>query len=124
MSKYYVQCGTSQRVVTAEDPRGAALWAIHEIIDQALDLDAIDWEDEAEIENLDLIRVMLALGDRVLVSERGFGRCEAGAFDTPELMTEWNQLIVAVSRLAARAAAEPETMLPTSAGAGLPSSVG
>lgn len=111
MPKYYVQCGTIQRLVTAEDPRGAALWAIHEIIDQAIDLDGIDWEDENEIDNLDMIRVMLALGPQVFVSERGFGRSEAGAYHTPELMTEWNQLIIAVSRLQARAASLPTEIL-------------
>ncbi len=111
MPKYYVQCGTIQRLVTAEDPRGAALWAIHEIIEQAIDLDSIDWEDDSEIENLDLIRVMLALGPTVRVSERGFGRSEMGAFETPDLMTEWNQLIIAVSRLQARAASLPSSIV-------------
>jgi hypothetical protein len=107
MPKYYVQCGTVQRLVTAEDPRGAALWAVHEIIDQAIDLDAVDWEDESEIENLDLIRVMLALGSTISVSELGFGRSEAGLYDTPDIMTEWSQLIVAVSRLQRRALSLP-----------------
>ena len=36
--------------------------------------------------------------------------CEAGAFDTPDIMTEWNQLIVAVSRLQIRLSAlEPRS---------------
>ena len=102
MAKFYVQCGLSQQLVQAEDARGAALWAVHQIIEQAIDLDSIDWMDEDEINNLELIRVMLALAEQVLVSEIGFGRCEAGAFDTPDIMTEWNQLIIAVSRLQIR----------------------
>lgn len=102
MAKFYVQCGLSQQLVQAEDARGAALWAVHQIIDDAIDLDSIDWTDAAEIENLDLIRVMLALPEQILVSEIGFGRCEAGLFDTPDIMTEWNQLILVVSQLQLR----------------------
>jgi hypothetical protein len=102
MAKYYVQCGMSQQLVQAEDPRGAALWAVHQVIDQAIDLESIDWTDADEIENLDLIRVMLGLPEQISVSEIGFGRSEAGLFDTPDIMTEWNQLIIAVSRLQVR----------------------
>ncbi len=105
MAKYYVQCGLSQQLIQAEDASGAALWAVHQIIEQAIDLDSIDWMDEDQINNMDLIRVMLALDPQVLVSEIGFGRCEAGAFETPEIMTEWNQLIAAVSRLQMRLSA-------------------
>lgn len=99
MAKFYVQCGMSQQLIQAEDARGAALWAVHQIVDRSIDLDSIDWTDANEIDNLDLIRVMLALPDQVLVSEIGFGRCESGAFDTPDIMTEWNQLIIAVTRI-------------------------
>lgn len=102
MPKFYVQCGLSQQLVQAEDARGAALWTVHQVIDEAVDLDSIDWTDADEIENLDLIRVMLALPDQILVSEIGFGRCEAGIFDMPDIMTEWNQLIIAVSQLQMR----------------------
>lgn len=99
MPKYYVQCGMSKMLVDAEDARGAALWTAHQIIDQSIDLDTIDWTDADEINNLELIRVLLALDNEILVSEIGYGRCEAGRYDTPDIMTEWNQLIVAVSRL-------------------------
>lgn len=99
MPKYYVQCGTTQLIVQAEDAQGAALWGVHQIIDDHLDLESIDWTDPEEVENLELIRVMLSLGDAVDVSEIGFGRSEAGQFDTPSIMTEWSQLIVAVSLL-------------------------
>ncbi len=108
MAKFYVQCGLSRQLIQAEDADGAALWAVHQIIEQAIDLDSIDWMDEDEINNMDLIRVMLALDPQVLVSEIGFGRSEAGAFETPEIMTEWNQLIVAVSRLQMRLSATTE----------------
>jgi hypothetical protein len=105
MAKFYVQCGLSRQLIQAEDARGAALWAVHQIIEQAIDLDSIDWMDEDEINNLELIRVLLALDEQVLVSEIGFGRGEAGAFETPDIMTEWNQLIIAVSRLQLRMSA-------------------
>ncbi len=86
----------------------AVPWAVHEIVERAIDLDSIDWLDESEIENLDLIRVMLALAETILVSEIGFGRSEAGFFETPDIMTEWNQLIVAVSRLQLNVSALPQ----------------
>ena len=79
MAKYYVQCGLSRQLVQAEDAQGAALWGVHQIIDGAVDLDAIDWSDPAEIENLDLLRVMLALGDTVEVSEIGWGAARPGS---------------------------------------------
>ena len=40
-----------------------------------------------------------ALGETISASERGFGRADADEFDTFDLVTEWNQLMLALERL-------------------------
>jgi hypothetical protein len=40
------------------------------------------------------------LGKTIQVSEQGFDRDDAETFDTFDVVTEWNQLLVALDRLA------------------------
>ncbi len=99
MSKFYVQCGSFELVTVAADSHSAALWAMHRYLSDRVALDSIDWDDPATIDRPDLIHAMLNLGDHLLVSEVGIGRSEAACLDTADVMTEWNQLMVAVGRL-------------------------
>src|SRR5205085_2570852 len=39
------------------------------------------------------------LGDSICVSQQGFDRDDAAIFDTLDIVTEWNQLLVALDRL-------------------------
>ena len=39
MAKYYVQSGTLRCVVSAENPRRAALWAVHRAMQQIMPID-------------------------------------------------------------------------------------
>ena len=39
------------------------------------------------------------LGETIRVSQRGFDRPAAATYDTLEIVTEWNQLLVAIDRL-------------------------
>ena len=99
MRKFYVLTGMCQRVVQARDAEAAAILAVHWFLDQFVDLDQIDWTDETQIDNADLFAALLKLGEDVQVSERGFGRREAGYFDTASIMNQWQQLVIAVSRM-------------------------
>ncbi len=98
MAKYYVQSGTLKMVVQADEARKAALWAVHRALQQVvpmyddLELDARRKHHRA------LRRGVQVLSDTVTLSECGFDAPQV-QFDTFDLVTEWNQLMVALARL-------------------------
>jgi hypothetical protein len=100
MPKFYVQSGNLEMILQAHDSRCAAIWAVHRALGQTLPFLCDDAGDYTEL--ADLTR----LGDSVTVSERGFDRGDADVFDTLDIVTEWNQLLVALDRLQTRGAAE------------------
>jgi hypothetical protein len=102
MAKYYTTCGSLELVTTAGDARSAALWSIHQFLARHIELESVSWLDEEIIDRQDIMEAMLCLADTVFVSEIGFGRDDAGIIDTADLLTEWNQLVVAVTRLQER----------------------
>jgi hypothetical protein len=97
MAKYYVQSGSMKMVVSAEDPRRAALWAVHRALEQVLPL----CEDEPVAEPSTAPPTSMVLSGKVSCSEKGFTETEpgAGSFSTVELVAEWSQLMVALSRM-------------------------
>ena len=97
--KYYVQTGACTNICQSRDAEAAALWSVHQFLDQRIDLDSIDWFDESEMDNPKLFKAFLELGEDVRVSEIGFDRSEAGWFDTADVMTQWQQLMIAVRRM-------------------------
>lgn len=97
--KYYVKSGACEKIVQSRDPETAALWSVHQFLDSCVNLEEIDWFDETEMDNLDLVAALLELGEEVAVSEIGFARSEAGWFDTADVMTQWQQLMIAVHRM-------------------------
>ena len=101
MAKFYVQSGNLEVVLQAHDSRCAAIWAVHRTLSRTLPFLCEDAGDMLEL--ADLTR----LGDCVTVSQRGFDRSDAELFDTLDIVTEWNQLLVALDRLAACGAAPP-----------------
>ena len=76
-----------------------ALWAVHQFLGKRIDLSSVEWTRPETIDREDIVEAMLCLADTVFVSEIGFGRDDAGMIDTADLLTEWNQLVVAVQRL-------------------------
>jgi hypothetical protein len=97
MPKFYVQSGNLEMVLQAHDSRCAAIWAVHRTLGQTLPF--LCDEPGNYVELADLTR----LGDSVVVSERGFDRSDADEFDTLDIVTEWNQLLVAIDRIQASA---------------------
>lgn len=99
MAKFYTTCGSFEFLTTAEDPRSAALWSIHQFLANRIELESVGWDDPETIDRQDIMEAMLCLDDTVFVSEVGFGRDDAAIIDTADLLTEWNQLVIAITRL-------------------------
>ncbi len=94
MSKFYVQSGRLEMVLQARDSRCAAIWAAHRTLSQTLPFLCENESDYAATADL------TKLGETIRVSQRGFDRDDALVFETLDIVTEWNQLLVALDRLA------------------------
>jgi hypothetical protein len=97
MPKFYVQSGSLEMVLEALNSRCAAIWAAHRTLGQSLPFLCEEPADYSQL--ADTTR----LGDTMRVSQRGFDRHDALEFDTLDVVSEWNQLLVALDRLAAGA---------------------
>jgi hypothetical protein len=98
MPKFYVQSGGLEMVLQAKDSRCAAIWTAHRTLSQSLPFLCEDQTDYTRL--ADLTR----LGETIRVSQRGFDRDDAVVFDTLDVVSEWNRLLVALDRLTASAA--------------------
>ena len=97
MPKFYVQSGGLKMVLQARDSRCAAIWAAHRTLSQSLPFLCEEAADYAEL--ADLTR----LGETICVSQQGFDRDNAAIFETLDVVSEWNQLLVAIDRITASA---------------------
>ena len=94
MTKFYVQSGNLRLVIAANNSRGAALWAVHRALSATLPFAGEDGENPI---SGDAPRFKLAEG--IAVSQRGFDRDDSRRFATLDIVTEWSQLVLALSRL-------------------------
>jgi hypothetical protein len=118
MPKYYIQSGNVSYIVSASDTEGAALWVMHRIMDRKIcefEQYQSDWKDPNELHRIDdscddlevpqaipydaMLDGLAEFGEIILLSERGWGRCEAGELETEEIFHQWRQLMLAVDRL-------------------------
>jgi hypothetical protein len=99
MAKYYVQSGTLRTIVQAESSRKAALWAVHQAMQQVLPIE--DQSDETpETKSLKVAEGGVAvLSAKMAVSEQGFDRADAKSMSTIEVVSEWNQMVTTLDRL-------------------------
>lgn len=118
MPKYYIQSGQVSYIVGACDLEGAALWAMHRIMDEKV----CDFEEgliecyadpfaplpvnEQALEGVPeaipyeaMLNGLAMFDETILVSQRGFGRDDAGELETEEIFHQWRQLMQAVDRL-------------------------
>ena len=93
MAKFYVQSGSLELVLQAHDSRCAAIWAVHRTLSPSLPFLC------NAAENYQALVDSLLLGATIRVSERGFDSPGGHWFDTLDVVTEWNQLLVALDRL-------------------------
>ena len=108
MGKFYVQSGTMRVVVQAESSRKAAVWAIHQAMQQILPMTdsatsaSVGAETGAGPENRIFdapARQVDVLAENVTVSERGFDREDGSIIPTMDVVTEWNQMVTTLARL-------------------------
>ena len=111
MAKYYIESGEVSFVVTACDVEGAALWAMHRTIDEKVcDYEGTERSDNdgysrkiagvpAAVPYEAMLDGLAAFDEEILISERGFGRDEAGCLETEAIFHQWRQLMMAVDRL-------------------------
>ena len=117
MAKYYIQSGKTSFVVGACDVEGAALWAMHRVMDEKI----CDYEESLLAEDIDpfdlpvsdfhiddvpeaipyeaMLDGLAQFEEQILVSQQGFGRDDAGLLDTEDIFHQWRQLMLAVDRL-------------------------
>lgn len=107
MAKFYVQSGLVSQLVSANDAYSAALWAMHLLMEDVVPVEEVDWLDENEVPEHGFADGLMKLGDEIRVSEVGFGRDEAGRFETADTLAEWNQLVIAMARLESLLSEEP-----------------
>lgn len=103
MAKFYVQSGNVRTLISARDTEKAALWAVHCSMRQVVpvyDDEELSPEQKSQLSLADGVRV---LGNTIRVSELGYDRADAVELDTFELLVQWHQLMVALSRLEAMA---------------------
>ncbi len=99
MAKYYVQSGTMRTIVQAPSGRKAALWAVHQAMQQVLPIDdqaspSPKWTSETAGD-----RGVAVLSAKVSASELGFDRPDAVTHETMEVVAEWNQMVTTLDRL-------------------------
>jgi hypothetical protein len=97
MPKFYVQSGHLEMVLQAKDSRCAAIWAAHRTLSQSLPFLCEEPSDYS------LVADVTRLGETIRVSQRGFDRDDAIVFDTLDVVSEWNRLLMALDRMAAAA---------------------
>lgn len=99
MAKYYIESGTMKAVVSADDSHKAALWAVHRAMQQVMpmyDDQEVTANDKSDIA---MSEGMMVLDQKITISEVGFEREDAQVMNTYDVVGEWNQLMVALSRL-------------------------
>lgn len=99
MAKYYVQSGTLRCLVSAENPRRAALWAVHRAMQQILPIEEAAPADADSKTRRGKGQQLMVLGGTIKTSERGFDGADASTMPTFEVVTEWNQLVNTLDRL-------------------------
>ncbi len=116
MAKFYIQSDRVSFTVCANDAEGAALWAMHRVIDEKI----CDFEEQQLLDNLfnedlfaeepvegaphavpyePMLEGLAEFAEKIQISEIGFGREEAGVLETEEIFRQWRQLMFAVDRL-------------------------
>ncbi len=91
MAKFYISSANSKMIVQAEDAEGAALWAVHQTLEQN--------ESPSKViasEN----NPLASWGDSISVSEQGFDRHDAGCYSTEQTLKHYVELMIALERIA------------------------
>ena len=99
MAKFYVSSGSLRMVVQADDPTKAALWAVHRTLEQILPIHGDQSLSAQAKTQLSLAKGCWVLDDQIHLSQIGFDDHEGDRLATEEVVTEWSQLMVAISKI-------------------------
>lgn len=94
MAKYYVQSGTLRTVIQAESIGKAAIWAVHQAMQQVFPTDGRPRCSIAGEE-----KPVAVLDEEVTISELGFDRLDATSMPTLQVVGQWNEMIATLDRL-------------------------
>jgi hypothetical protein len=103
MAKFYVQSGTLKAIVDSADAQRAALWAVHQAMQQIAPIEDPP-ERDCDRSSLDCVAPsaqpnFISLGDTIMLSEIGFDRDDHESVDTFEAFREWHALWHALEKL-------------------------
>ena len=98
MTKYLVQSGTLRTTVDAESSRKAALWAVHQAMQQVLPVDD-DSQTVAQKSEAAGERGVHVLDRQVHVSEVDGDASRGCTLTTMEVVRQWNDMVSALDRL-------------------------
>ncbi len=99
MTKYFVQSGTLRTTVQADSSRKAAMWAVHQAMQQVLPVD-----DTQEASALSKTEVAAARGISVMdeivsVSTSGYDAPDRCTLSTMDVVRQWNEMFAGLDRL-------------------------
>lgn len=125
MAKFYVESGEFRLIVQANTARGAAVWAVHRVLAQVLEVDDVPVPAAAAkgTTSGEAPSSPARLAETISVNQRGFARQDGQTFDSFALIGEWQELMQALAGLLERAglletppcrlASHPEVLLST-----------
>ncbi|MCO8122113.1 hypothetical protein NHH03_10215 [Stieleria sp. TO1_6] len=99
MAKYYVQSGTLRTTVEAESSRKAALWAVHQAMQQVLPVDDNDQTTPTSKTESAAAAGVRVMDQVVRVSQLGFDAGDTRTLSTMDVVREWNDMFSALDRL-------------------------
>lgn len=99
MAKYYVQSGNVRSVIAADDAEKAALWVVHQAMQQVVPVYEDEGRTPEQKSELTAAQGIMVLGYVVATSEIGFDRDDATQLETFELVMHWHQLMAALAKL-------------------------
>lgn len=97
MNRYDVQSGRIRKIIFAADPQAAALWLMNNFMETVFP-DTVQPEFDSDPFEM-LEDGLMLLADQVQVSSLSLDDDTVEWFDTLEIFTEWNELVLAVSRM-------------------------
>lgn len=103
MAKFYVQSGTLKAIVDSADVQRAALWAVHQAMQQIAPIeDSSDHDlDRSHVDcfSTSVPPNFISLGETIMLSEIGFDHDDYVSVDTFEAFRQWHSLWHALEKL-------------------------
>jgi hypothetical protein len=99
MSKFYVQCGATELVLSSDSSDSAALAMIDRLLSPHLWIYDDPGLSEFECRQYLMLEALMHLPTEIRISQQGFGRTDAETRSVPETIQSWHGLMVGMRRL-------------------------